>query len=126
MTYTLDNVRPLVRPTRRVSNVAYLDALARRSDEAGLNRPHLERVLQARRDRDNFANPSVWDDPGTLHPASGQADAPGPIASPIVRALPIVALFAVICGGMFVPRPVQLGIGAGLVVVACVAAWRVR
>jgi hypothetical protein len=42
------------------------------------------------------------------------------------RAIPYVAFFVVMCGGLFVPRPVQLGIGAGLAVVALLTWWRHR
>jgi hypothetical protein len=41
------------------------------------------------------------------------------------RSLPILGLFAVICGGMFVPFPVQVALGLTLVLVAMVAAYRV-
>lgn len=36
------------------------------------------------------------------------------------RALPVFAFFTILCGGLFVPRPWQVAIGVGVVVVGIV------
>ena len=70
---------------RQLPTVGYLKASSGRQDSDCLNRPHLANVMQARRDRENYAHPSGEDTPGPLTPRAGH-DAPDlPAASLIER-----------------------------------------
>jgi len=70
-----------------VPPVGYLSASSRRSDSDCLNRPHLANVMQARRDRENYAHQSGEVIPEAHHPrAAGDAAPDLPAASIVERA----------------------------------------
>jgi len=111
---------------RQLPTVGYLKASSGRGDSDCLNRPHLANVMQARRDRENYAHPSGEDTPGPLTPRAGH-DAPDlPAASLVEResahpwrwVATFALFFGLMCIGLFAPPAAQFAIAVILAVMA--------